>query len=116
MIFKYLGIELYGYGDIDTEVGQQKTKALKLAGCSNGSAWKNKYISMEVKSRIYKTAIRPIMTYQDRQDGRDPIGHNKNKKAPRIKRDEGLTRYYWKSAVGQRTERQYKANVQDGER
>ncbi|XP_057653803.1 uncharacterized protein LOC130892403 [Diorhabda carinulata] len=60
---KYLGIELTGYGDIETEVRQQTIKAARVAGCLNDTVWKNKYISIEAKSRAYKTVIRPIMTY-----------------------------------------------------
>ncbi|XP_030767906.1 uncharacterized protein LOC115891558 [Sitophilus oryzae] len=55
MKFKYFSIELSGYGDIETEVRQQTTKA----GCLNDTIWKNKYIGVEVKSRIYKA----ILTY-----------------------------------------------------
>lgn len=32
---KYLGIELPGYGDVEAEVRQQTTKAMKIAGCLN---------------------------------------------------------------------------------
>ncbi|XP_030766597.1 uncharacterized protein LOC115890494, partial [Sitophilus oryzae] len=63
MKFKYLGIELSGYGDIEIEVRQQTTKAMRVAGCLNDTIWKNKYVGVEIKSRIYKAIIRPIMTY-----------------------------------------------------
>lgn len=63
MKFKYLGIELSGYGDIELEVRQQTNKALKVAGCLNDTIWKNKYLHTETKARIYKSVIRPIMTY-----------------------------------------------------
>ena len=62
MRFKYLEIELPGYGDVDAEVREQTTRATKIAGCLNATIWRNKNIGLEAKSRIYKTAIRPIMT------------------------------------------------------
>lgn len=34
-----------------------------MAGCLNNIIWKNKYIKTKVKSRIYKSAIKPLMTY-----------------------------------------------------
>ncbi|XP_030760558.1 uncharacterized protein LOC115885711 [Sitophilus oryzae] len=63
MKFKYVCIELSGYGDIETEVRQQPTKAMRVAGYLNDNIWKNKYIGVKVKSRIYKAVVRPIMTY-----------------------------------------------------
>ncbi|XP_057653777.1 uncharacterized protein LOC130892390 [Diorhabda carinulata] len=63
MKFKYLGIEISGYGDIETEVRQQTIKAARAAKCLNDTIWENKYISIEANSRTYKTVIRPIMTY-----------------------------------------------------
>lgn len=52
MKFKYLSIEISGYGDDETEA------------CLNHSFWHNKYIIVETKSRIYKPSIRPILTYK----------------------------------------------------
>ena len=63
MGFKYLEIELSGYGDDKAEVREQTTRATKIAGCLNATIWRNKNIGIEAKSRIYKTAIRLIMTY-----------------------------------------------------
>ncbi|XP_030746595.1 uncharacterized protein LOC115875314 [Sitophilus oryzae] len=65
MKFKYLGIELSGYGDIETEVRLQTTKAMRVAGCLNDTIWKNKYIGVEVKSRIYKAVVRPTKQKPD---------------------------------------------------
>ena len=62
MRFKYLGIELSGYGDVEAEEREQTTRATKIAGCLNATIWLNKKIGIEAKSRIYKTEIRPIMT------------------------------------------------------
>lgn len=63
MTFKYLGIELCGFGDVESEVRQQVNKALRTAGCLNDTIWNNKHLRTETKARIYKAAIRPIMTY-----------------------------------------------------
>ncbi|XP_015177010.1 PREDICTED: uncharacterized protein LOC107066683 [Polistes dominula] len=63
--FRYLGIEISGYGDIEEEeeVREQTTKAIRVAGCLNDTISRNKNIRTETKARIYKTTIRPIMTY-----------------------------------------------------
>ncbi|XP_045480918.1 uncharacterized protein LOC123685306 [Harmonia axyridis] len=63
MTFKYLGIELCGFGDVESEVRQQVNKAMRTAGCLNDTIWNNKHLRTETKARIYKAAIRPIMTY-----------------------------------------------------
>ncbi|XP_015181515.1 PREDICTED: uncharacterized protein LOC107069067 [Polistes dominula] len=63
MRFRYLGIEISGYGDIEEEVREQTTKAARVAGCLSDTIWRNKNIKIETKARIYKITIRPIMTY-----------------------------------------------------
>ena len=62
MRFKYLGIELSSYGDVEAEVRKQTTRATKIAGCLNAIIWRDMNIGIKAKSRIYKTAMRPIMT------------------------------------------------------
>ncbi|CAG9835898.1 unnamed protein product [Diabrotica balteata] len=59
----YLGITLSSYGDVEKEVKNQVQKANKIAGCLNNTIWRNPHINTDVKSRIYKATIRPIMTY-----------------------------------------------------
>ena len=54
MRFKYLEIELSGYGDVEAEVREQKTRATKIIDCLNATIWRNKNIGIEAKSRIYK--------------------------------------------------------------
>lgn len=61
MKFKYLGIKISGFGDVETEVRQQTTKSTRVT--VNDTIWKNKYIEIETKSRIYKT-VRPIRLHQ----------------------------------------------------
>ncbi|KAK9887098.1 hypothetical protein WA026_020042 [Henosepilachna vigintioctopunctata] len=63
MKFKYLGIEISSYGDVEAEVREQATKAARIAGCLNDTIWRNKHIGIEAKARIYKATVRPIMTY-----------------------------------------------------
>lgn len=63
MTFRYLGVNVSGYGDIENEVRQQVNKANRVAGCLNDTIWRNKHIGVETKTRIYKATIRPIMTY-----------------------------------------------------
>lgn len=63
MKFKYLGVELSGFGDVEAEVREQTTKATRIAGCLNNTIWCNKNIGIEAKTRIYKTTVRPIITY-----------------------------------------------------
>ena len=63
MKFKYLGIEISGYGDVEAEVRERTTKATRIAGCLNDTIWRNKNIEVETKARIYKATVRPIMTY-----------------------------------------------------
>ena len=38
-------------------------KAARTATCLNNTIWSNKHMGIETKSRIYKAAIRPILTY-----------------------------------------------------
>ncbi|XP_045477884.1 uncharacterized protein LOC123683031 [Harmonia axyridis] len=38
-------------------------KASRISGCLQDIVWRNKYLNINSKVRIYKTAIRPIITY-----------------------------------------------------
>lgn len=58
----FFDIETSEYGDVETEVRCQALKAARAA-CLNHSICHNKYIGIETKSRIYKRAITPILTY-----------------------------------------------------
>ena len=62
MKFKYLGIEISSFGDVEAEVREQTIRAANVAGSLNNLIWSNKNIRIEAKSRIYKSTIRPIMT------------------------------------------------------
>jgi len=61
--FKYLGVTINSYPDLRHEVQDQVHKASVISGCLRSSIWKNKYMNIESKTRIYKTCIRPILTY-----------------------------------------------------
>ncbi|XP_056639433.1 uncharacterized protein LOC130446927 [Diorhabda sublineata] len=63
MRFEYLGIEITGYGDIEAEVRIQAAKAARASAYLNDIIFRNKYIGIEIKSRIHKAVIRPILTY-----------------------------------------------------
>ncbi|CAG9830511.1 unnamed protein product [Diabrotica balteata] len=64
--FRYLGIDITSYGDVEEEVRQQSLKANKAAESLNDTIWKNKHQRQDTKSRIYKAAIRPILTYTEK--------------------------------------------------
>ena len=63
MKFKYLGVEISEYGDVEIEVCEQTNKAARIAACVGNIIWRNKHMRIETKARIYKATIRPIMTY-----------------------------------------------------
>jgi len=50
-------------GASQSEVKYQAYKAAKLSGCLNDTIWRNKYLRQETKVRIYKSVIRPDLTY-----------------------------------------------------
>ncbi|CAH1276451.1 unnamed protein product [Diabrotica balteata] len=64
--FRYLGIDITGYGDVEKEVRQQSLKTSKAAGSLNDTIWKNKHLRQDIK-KIYKAAIRPY-TAETRPD------------------------------------------------
>lgn len=59
----YLGVEISAYGDIEQSVQTQAAKASRIAGCLSGTIFKNKYLRIETKGRIYRAVVRPIATY-----------------------------------------------------
>jgi len=58
--FNYLGIKLFGFGEIEAEVRDQTTKTIRIASCLN-TIWCNKSMGTDTKSRIYKTVVSPVM-------------------------------------------------------
>ena len=63
MTFKYLGVEISSSSDLYSEVREQTNKASALSGCLRNVIWNNKHVRIQSKVRIYKTCIRPVMTY-----------------------------------------------------
>ncbi|CAG9828580.1 unnamed protein product [Diabrotica balteata] len=63
MEFKNLSITLFSLGKLETDVEDQVIRANRATGCLNQTIWRNKNIGKYTKDRIYKTNIRPIMTY-----------------------------------------------------
>lgn len=61
--FKYLGIDAIYDRNIQNETHTQAQKAAAVSGCLRDIIWRNKHISIKAKVRIYKTCIRPIITY-----------------------------------------------------
>ncbi|XP_044766305.1 uncharacterized protein LOC123322425 [Coccinella septempunctata] len=63
MSFEYLGIIASSSRNTYDEVKAQVNKAARVSGCLHSTIWKNKCMSITSKARIYRTAVRPILTY-----------------------------------------------------
>ncbi|XP_056630500.1 uncharacterized protein LOC130441040 [Diorhabda sublineata] len=63
MQFRYLGIYISNTHDPVKGLRSQINKASALSGCLRDIVWSNPYMRKDSKIRIYKTCIRPIMTY-----------------------------------------------------
>ena len=61
--FNYLGVQITSSKDLTTEVKHQANKASRISGCLNETIWSNKYLRNEAKVRIYKSIVRPVLTY-----------------------------------------------------
>lgn len=59
----YLGVEISSKRDVREEVKSQVVKGARISGCLYSLIWRNKYLSPEGKLRIYKTSVRPVITY-----------------------------------------------------
>lgn len=59
--FNYLGVETASDRNISREVRTQADKAARISGCLRDSIWRN--LCTRSKVRIYRTCIRPILTY-----------------------------------------------------
>jgi hypothetical protein len=86
MSFSYLGVQITRFKDLNAEVGHQTIKASKIPGCLNETIWSNKHLRNETKVRIYKSVIRPILTYAaetrtDTGENYADIGSSGNEKA-----------------------------------
>lgn len=63
MSFNYLGVEVTSDRQLTKEVVNAANKARRISGALNNIIWRNKYLSQEAKTRVYKTAVRPVLTY-----------------------------------------------------
>lgn len=63
VLTNFFGINIPGYGVIKNQAKLQVLKAAKVSGALNEIIWKNKYFDEEVKVRIYKSVLRPVLTY-----------------------------------------------------
>jgi hypothetical protein len=61
--FNYVGTEISAKRDLKQEVRTQATRAARISGCLYNLIWLNKYMSTESKVCIYKTNVRPVLTY-----------------------------------------------------
>ncbi|KAI4480031.1 hypothetical protein M0802_014287 [Mischocyttarus mexicanus] len=63
MTFNYLGVEITSHRDLYRETTNQVRKLAVVSGALKNIIWRNKYLRKETKTRIYKTCVRPILTY-----------------------------------------------------
>jgi hypothetical protein len=61
--FNYLRVEISAKRDLKQGVRIQTMKATRISGCLNNLIRRNKHMSTEYKVRIYKTNVRPVLTY-----------------------------------------------------
>lgn len=61
--FTYLGIQLSNNHDPPKDLRSLINKSAAIAGSLRETVWANKYMRMDSKIKIYKTCVRPIMTY-----------------------------------------------------
>ena len=59
----YLGAEISARRDLKQKVRIKATKAARISGCLYSLVWLNNYMSTDCKVRIYKTNVRPVLTY-----------------------------------------------------
>jgi len=63
MSIRYLQVEITAHQNRTSEVKNIIDKASKIAGCLKDVIWKNQFLTIEAKARIYKSCVRPIITY-----------------------------------------------------
>jgi len=76
--FIYLGAEITSYGNLQNEVREQTMKAFRISGYLRDIVWKNKYLNINSKIRVYKSTIRPVITYHPQEAKgarREPASH-----------------------------------------
>ncbi|XP_060525304.1 uncharacterized protein LOC132701439 [Cylas formicarius] len=63
MQFQYLGMNMSSCHDPTKDLRDQINKASATSGCLREIVWANGYMQKDSKIKIYKTCVRPIMTY-----------------------------------------------------
>lgn len=63
MSFVYLGTKISSWGNLHDEVHYQAMKAARISGCMRTAIWKSTVIDTKTKTHIYKTCVRPVLTY-----------------------------------------------------
>lgn len=61
--FRYLGVDISSCNEPIKDLKYQINKASLTSGCLRDVIWNNKHMSIESKVRVYKTCVRPILTY-----------------------------------------------------
>ena len=61
--FIYLGVKISAHENLLNSLRNQIYRSLRIAGALRTTIWQNRYMSTQSKIRIYKTCVRPIMTY-----------------------------------------------------
>lgn len=61
--FSYLGVKISSWGNLAGVVREQVNKSARVAGALNSLIWRNQFMTSQCKVRVYKTCVRPIMTY-----------------------------------------------------
>ncbi|XP_044753795.1 uncharacterized protein LOC123313132 [Coccinella septempunctata] len=63
MSFDYLGIQITSSQNRTNEVNGQVNKASRISGALRDIIWNNAFMNKKAKVRIYKTCVRPVLTY-----------------------------------------------------
>ncbi|XP_045465000.1 uncharacterized protein LOC123674152 [Harmonia axyridis] len=63
MSFDYLGIQITSSQNRTNEVNGQANKASRISGALRDIIWSNTFMNKKAKVRIYKTCVRPVLTY-----------------------------------------------------
>ena len=63
MAFKYLGRHVTSDHNLYNEAKDQTIRGARISGCLKDIVWRNKFMNTEAKVKIYKAAVKPIITY-----------------------------------------------------
>ncbi|KAI4473735.1 hypothetical protein M0802_015960 [Mischocyttarus mexicanus] len=63
MTLNYLGVDVTSHHDLYKKTTNQVRKPAVVLGALKNIIWRNKYLRKEAETRIYKTCVRPVLTY-----------------------------------------------------